>query len=43
MRLIDLVISEEQPVSEVIQYLSEQIENDLAKIGERAFELLDAK
>jgi hypothetical protein len=43
VRLIDLVISEEQPVSEVIQYLSEQIENDLAKIGERAFELLDAK
>lgn len=43
VRLIDLVISEEQPVSEVIQYLSEQIKNDLAKIGERAFELLDAK
>lgn len=43
VRLIDLVIQEEQPVTEVLQYLHEQIDNDLAKIGERAFELLDEK
>lgn len=43
VRLIDLVIQEEQPVGEVLQYLHEQIENDLAKIGERAFEVLEAK
>lgn len=43
VRLIDLVIQEDQPVSEVLQHLHDQIDNDLARIGERAFEVLEAK
>jgi P22_AR N-terminal domain. len=43
VRLIDLVIQEEHAVNEVLQYLHEQIENDLSKIGERAFEVLETK
>lgn len=42
VRLIDLVIQEGHAVNEVIQHLNEQIENDLAHIGERAFQVLEA-
>ena len=41
VRLIDHVIAEEQDISDVIQYLHEAIDNELSKIGERAFEVLE--
>lgn len=41
VRLIDHVIEEEQPVEHVLQYLNEGIDNELSKIGERAFEVLE--
>ena len=41
VRLIDHVIAEEQPVDDVIQYIHEGIDHELARIGERAFEVLE--
>jgi hypothetical protein len=41
VRLIDHVIEEERPIEDVLQYLDEGIENELSKIGERAFEVLE--
>lgn len=41
VRLIDHVIAEEKDVNDVIQYLHEQIDAELANIGERAFEVLE--
>jgi len=41
VRLIDHVIAEEQPVEHVLQYLDEGIENELSKIADRAFEVLE--
>lgn len=42
VRLIDLVIQEGHSPNDVIQHLNEQIDNDLAHIGERAFQVLEA-
>lgn len=41
VRMIDHVIAEERGVEDVLQYLPEAIEHDLARIGERAFEMLE--
>lgn len=41
VRMIDHVIAEEQGVEDVIQYLNDAIDAELARIGERTFEVLE--
>ncbi len=41
VRLIDHVIVEEKDPSDVVQYLNEQIDLELATIGERSFQVLE--
>jgi len=43
VKLIDVVIQEGYQVSDVINYLGENIDVELAKLTERGFELLEAK
>ena len=41
VRLIDHVIVEEKDPSDVVQYLNEQIDLELANSGERSFQVLE--